>query len=43
MILFSRCCSGYLWDYVKLNYSMFVEGNEGTCRPVQQCGLLMCF
>ncbi len=24
-----------------MNYSACVHGNEGTCRPVQQCGSLM--
>ncbi len=28
---------------VKINYSVCVHGDEGTCHSVQQCGSLMCF
>ncbi len=32
-----------LWDWVKINYSVCVYGDEGTCHPVIQCGSLMSF
>lgn len=31
-----------IWDWASINYSVCVDGNEGTCHPVQQCGSLMC-
>ncbi len=31
------------WEGLKLNYSVCVHANEGTCHPVQQCDSLMCF
>lgn len=31
-----------MWDWIQINYSLCVHGNEGTCYPVQQCGSSVC-